>query len=397
MPDRTIKSSVVRKFVLSSPWLPLIFIACFALCIYAEFARLPVPRFLPSLKSLIVFNNVCLMLVVALRFVVGSSRLSRKLRYDPGDLPRSDPYPSAVPLETVRTRLTGAGFFFDQSGYGEKRNLAPAATAAIYGGLLLALLAGSYDNMRQFSAVFFQGEGAPASLDDPGLYFNTNTGPLASVHGLPRLQVKKMSYATAKVPKNSVEIVLYDKKNHLLAQGTAVKDGKPLVYQGMEYHLGRFLADVPLLIATDNMHLEYEGTMKVQPLEPPQGSYSYYASIKGVRLLWDVLYDPTAKKIKLLGGKNGKNLIDGEYQFGRDTAVQLGSYVVKVPWLTDWSEIHVVRPRHMFLVYVGAVIAFLGILLRLFFQPQVVWLEETAQGCRVWAVGQEAKRLVKSV
>ena len=176
-----------------------------------------------------------------------------------------------------------------------------------------------------------------------------------------------------------------------------MKDGNPLVYRGVEYHLGRFLAEVPLLIATDKMYVEYEGTMKVQPLEPPQGDYAYYASIKGVRLLWDILYDPVGKKIRILGGKDGKNLIDGEYQFGRDTAIQLGPYVVKVPFLTDWSEIHLIRPRHMVLVYLGAGIALLGILMRLLFRPQSVWLEETADGCRVWSVGKEAKQVVGSV
>jgi len=212
---------------------------------------------------------------------------------------------------------------------------------------------------------------------------------------MPKLQVRKVIYKDAKWPKGAVEMALYDKNNVVVAKGMVAKDGKPLVYRGLDYHLGRFLADVPLLIATDNLHLEFENTLKVQPLDVPQGNYGYYASFQGHRLQWDVLYDPATKAVKLLGGKNGKNLVDGEYHFGRDTAVRMGEYVVKVPWLAEWTEIHVVRPRHMPLVYIGAAIALVGVLLRILFHPQRVWLEETPEGCRAWAVGGEAKKAVE--
>jgi hypothetical protein len=344
----------------------------------------------------IIVNNFCFLLVIALRFASHLLRLSLGFRYDAADRPRTGASLSAAPLDMLHARFKAAGFCLDKSGYGEKRNLSLPATTIIYGGILLALLVGSYDNMRSFSAVFFQGEGAPSPLDDAGLYFNVSNGPLTSLQGMPKLQVRKLIYANAQWPKGAVEIALYDKNNAIVAQGTVAKDGKPIVYQGLEYHLGRFLADLPLLIATDNKHLEFENTLKVQPLDPPQGNYTYYASFKGERLLWDALYDPAGKTIRLLGGKNGKNVVDGVYVFGRDTAVQMGPFIAKVPWLADWAEIHVVRPRHMLLVYIGLGIMIIGILMRLVFHPQRVWLEEVPEGCRVWTVGGEAKKLVKS-
>ena len=395
MSERTKKKSGLQRFFLNSPWLLLIFIVLFAFCIYAEYARLPVPRYLPSPRRMILVSNFCFLLVIALRFFSQIARLSRDQRYDAADRPASDPALSDASLETLRSQLGAAGFRLDKSGYGEKRGFSLAATTIIYGGILLALLAGTYDNMRSFSGVFFQGEGAPSPLDDPSLYFNLSNGPLASVKGMPKLQVRKLIYSSPEYPKGAVEIALYGKENKAVAQATVAKDGEPLSYGGLQYHLGRFLADVPVLIATDNMHLEFEDTLKVQPLDPPQGKYTYYASFKGKRLLWDVLYDPAGKSIRFLGGKGGKNVIDGVYVFGRDTAVQMGPYIAKVPFLTEWTEIHVIRPRHMYLVYFGVAIAVIGILLRLLFHPQRVWLEEAPQGCRVWAVGQESKRLLK--
>ena len=50
----------------------------------------------------------------------------------------------------------------------------------------------------------------------------------------------------------------------------------------------------------------------------------------------------------------------------------------------------------MILVYFGLGIAVIGILLRLIFHPQRVWLEEIPEGCRVWGGGGEAKRLLKA-
>lgn len=395
MAERSNKSTGLHRLVYSSPWLLLIFIGIFVLCIYAEYARLPVPRYIPSPRRMILVSNICFLLVIALRFASLISRLPRELRYDAGDRPRTEAYLSTAPLDTLRAEFTGAGFRLDTSGYGEKRTLSLPATTIIYGGMLLALLVGSYDNMRSFSGVFFQGEGAPSPLEDAALYFNISKGPLASVKGMPGFQVKKLIYANAEWPKGAAEITLYDKNNAPVAKGTVAKDGKPLVYRGLEYHLGRILADVPLLIATDNMHLEFEDTLKIQPLDPPQGNYTYYASFKGKRLLWDVLYDPAGKAFRLLGGKDGKNVIDGVYVFGRDTAVQMGPYIAKIAYLTEWAEIHVVRPRHMLLVYVGLGLTIIGMLMRLVFRPERVWLEEVPEGCRVWAEGGEAKRLMK--
>jgi cytochrome c biogenesis protein ResB len=114
-------------------------------------------------------------------------------------------------------------------------------------------------------------------------------------------------------------------------------------------------------------------------------------------LLWDVLYDPAGRAIRLLGGGNGKNVVDGVYHFGQDTAVQMGSFIAKVPWLTEWSEIHVVRHRHLVLAYIGLGIMVIGVLMRLVFRPQRVWLEETTDGCRVWAVGGVAKKLLSTL
>ena len=395
MAEKSQNRSAVGKFVFTSPWLPLIFIALFAVAIYAEFAHIPLPRFFPAPVRFILFNNLCLLLVIALRFIDQIVRNGKTFYYEAFDLAQRHEFICPESVDTVRGGLTKAGFRFDSSGYGEKRTPGRLAMALVYGGILLALLVGSYDNYFHISGVFFQGEGAPALLSEESLYLNILKGPLATLKGLPKLQVRRNIYKDPQWPDGAVELALLDKDNKVIAKGTVAKDGKPLVYNGMEYHFSRFLTDIPLLIVADNQQEEFQNHVKVKPLDTPEGNFTHYANFEGESLLWDVLYDPATRTIKLLGGKDGKNLVDGVYRFGMDTSVHMGRFIVNVPGLSNWAEIHVVHPRHMLFVFIGAGIMAIGILMRIFFRPQRVWLEEAPEGCRVWAVGGEAKRLLR--
>jgi hypothetical protein len=394
MAEKSQNTSAMNKFVFTSPWLPLIFIALFAGAIYAEFARIPLPSFFPIPIKFILFNNLCLLLVIALRFIDQLVRTVKTCYYSAGDWAQRNEFISPDPIDTVRGELTKAGFFIDSSGYGEKRTPAQLAMPLVYGGILLALLIGSYDNYFHISGVFFQGEGAPAQLSNESLYLHIVKGPLATLNNLPKLQVRKNIYKAPLWPNGAVELALLDKNNKEIIKGTVGKEGKPLVYDGIEYHFGRFLTDIPLLIASDNRQEEFQNHVKVKPLDKPEGNFTHYANFEGNSLLWDVLYDPTTRTIRLLGGKDGKNVVDGVYHFGRDATVHMGRFSVNVPGLSNWAEIHVVHPRHMLLVLIGAGFMAVGILMRIIFRPQRVWLEETPEGCRVWATGEKARKAV---
>ena len=394
MAEKSQNRSAAGKFVFTSPWLPLIFIALFAVAIYAEFTHIPLPRFFPPPVRFILFNNFCLLLVIALRFADQIVSAKKTFYYEAFDRTQGNEFISPEPIGTMRGELTKAGFCLDSSGYGEMRTPARLAMILVYGGILLALLAGSYDNYWYISGVFFQGQGAPALLSDESHYLNVVKGPLATLKGLPKLQVRRNIYKDPRWPAGAVDLALLDKDNKEIVKGTVAKFGKPLVYKGMEYHFTRFLTDIPLLIVADDQQKEFDNKVKVIPLNTPEGNFTHYANFEGNSLLWDVLYDPTTSTIRLLGGKYGKNVVDGVYHFGRDTSVHMGWFSVSVPWLSNWAEIHVVHPRHMLLIFIGAGIMAVGILMRIIFRPQRVWLEEASEGCRVWAVGGEARKAV---
>ncbi len=49
----------------------------------------------------------------------------------------------------------------------------------------------------------------------------------------------------------------------------------------------------------------------------------------------------------------------------------------------------------MNIIALGGIVAFIGLVMRIAIRPRRVWLEETAAGCRVKAVGRDIERLLK--
>ena len=70
--------------------------------------------------------------------------------------------------------------------------------------------------------------------------------------------------------------------------------------------------------------------------------------------------------------------------FQVDREQSSGNLTVRCNTMGVWTEIHVVRRRHMPLVLLGGGLAVVGLILRLAIRPRRVWLEETPQGCRVF-------------
>jgi hypothetical protein len=58
-------------------------------------------------------------------------------------------------------------------------------------------------------------------------------------------------------------------------------------------------------------------------------------------------------------------------------------YLVKNEGIGRWTQIHVLRHRHVPLMVVGCVLFVVGILLRLFSPPRRLWVEPVAEGCQV--------------
>jgi hypothetical protein len=387
------RRAALKNFVLLSPILPVICLTIFALFILAQFTRVPLISSLGP--ALLTVSNLSLLLIIALRFYWYVHRLRHELRYDADQRPRNSGRVINRPVEQVRTDLVGAGYRFDRDGrYGEKRNLAYLGITLLYGGLLLALLIGSIDYLRQYSGAVFQGVGVPMDLSDPRGYFSVVKGPLASTAGLPQMAIKKQILPNGEWPKGATEIALMAKDRSVLATGTVGgMGGKPLIFRGYEYHFNRFLYDVMFAIRTSKGYMEFDDMIKMQPMDHPAGDYTYSSRFIGERYRWNALFDPKRQALKLVAlDKKGARVVEGEIVFQKEPTKKMGDFEVQFSALSHWSEMHVVHSRHMVLIVIGLLIAAAGALMRLACRPQRAWLDETPEGCRAWMVGKDPLR-----
>lgn len=381
--------SRLERIVYLSPWLPLFFVGFFAVYIVAQFGYLP--RFIRLNNNVLMASNICFMLVIALRSFRYASRLAQKFRYDPQFKPAGAGVVYPLPPETIQAALERENFSFDGAGYGEKKNLSSLAMTLLYAGILVALLTGTYDNLKQFSAVIFQGVGAALPLSAPGSYFDVVKGPLISFNGLPSLRIKDLMHPSAKWPKGGADLVLMNGKGAVIKEAVLTPDSPPLSYGDFDYHFGETMCDVILDISGPK-YLEFSNSMKLIPLDKPQGNFTHVAHFRGDNKSWEVLFDPSRYVLNISGRKGKEVKVTGDLFFRRNFRGKIGEYDVRVGGFAEWGEIHVVHKRHMVLIIAAGVLALLGALVRLVVRPQQVWLDGTADGCRVQAVGGAASQ-----
>lgn len=396
MPDKS-RRPALKNIVLISPFLPIICLTIFALFILAQFIHVPLISSLGP--TILTVSNLLLLLIIALRFFWYIRRLRHDLRYDADRRPRNSGVALNRPVEQVRTDLVDVGYHLNLDGrYGEKRNLAYLGITLLYGGLLLALLIGTFDYLRQYSGAVFQGVGVPMDLSDRRGYFSVTKGLLASTSGLPQMAIKKQILPNEEWPKGATEIALLAKDRSVLATGTVgARGGKPLRFRGYEYHFNRFLYDVMFAIKNSNGYTEFDNMIKMQPMDHPEGEYTYSSRFKGERYRWIALFDPKREALKLVAlDKKGNQVVDGVIAFQKEPTKKIGDFDVQFSAMSHWSEIHIVRTRHMVLLVIGLLIAAAGGLMRLAYRPQRIWLVETPEGCRVWMVGKDPLHLAST-
>ena len=383
---KTAKTPEATRLLFNSPYTLLIFLAVPAITVISHLKHLPYP------KNLLLFNNGCFMLLCALRCGWYLLRLGVDLRYAPDCCRPRRAVELQLTAAALRTRLAAAGFRFDAGGYGERRDAGYHGSVLFYAGLALALMVGTYDNARQYSASAVTGFGNAVPFVQAVV---SGKGHQPTSSSLPQLQVKKQIFGDPQYPNGATEIALVDRADQVLASGITAP-GKPLRYDGVNYEMVRFLFDVNVgVVPTKGPALG--GVIRLRPMPVKQGGYDYYGSIPNKEITGihgDAWYNPEKQALRLLLTLDGKEIFDDYLQTLTRTSVTRGGYDFKLAKLGQWSEISAERVRHFALVKTGAVIALAGLLLRLLFRPQRVWLEESDGVCRAWAVGHRTRQLL---
>ena len=350
---------------------------------------------------MILANIICMLAFITVRLLWYLFGLRREIRYGAVRRPSFEQY-LAKPIAVVRAELERAGYRFTGDGtYAEKADRGYTGMTLIYGGLFLLLAIGTWDNLSQFSGTFIHGIGKATPLDERDLYYPLFAGPLSSISGLPKLEIKQLNFLDKQYPKGTVEMLLLSDEDTPVGAAVLEVTGDPYRYRGYDIFISKLLVDAGLSIKVkDKSNREsviFNDAVKLSPLWKKEGDYGFYGAFAiESGLDGELFYSPEKNLFKVTLTREGKKVLETEYPFQVVVHKVAGDYDLSFPAMGRWAEIHVVHRRHLTMLWVGGIIAALGLIMRIAFRPQRIWLEETAEGCRIWAVGGMTKKLVKS-
>ncbi len=389
-----INNSKLLRFLVRSPLPLFVFIIMPAALVLSIALHVPLPFRIT--QRMLLFNNCVLLLFIAARLLHYLSGLRQAIRYGEVAHPSSAALAPARPAAQIRDDMKKEGFSWNADGsYAEKRDRGYLGTVLIYGGIFLLLFIGTWENLSQFSGTLLHGVGIPADLTKRNSYYPLSRGILASISGLPKLEVTKQIFASSTYNRGASEITLWPGNGNKPIRTTLVGSGDPYQYKGYDIFLAKQLVDVgfSLKSRSNRNKLLFSDSIKLSPLWKKEGDYSMYGTFKTpAGDEGEAFYNPDRKVFRFTVAREGKNVLDTEYVLYQYREKEVGDFVMSITAMGNWSEIHVVRRRHMDMLWVGGIIALLGLIMRIAIRPQRVWLEETPEGCRVWGLGKDAER-----
>jgi len=383
--------SKLSRLILVSPWFLLIFLVIPISVILSIKFHVRIPLVGPRL---LLVNNICFAFLAACRLLRYLCGLRKEVRYGAAYCRPRQLTGIQIPVTEARGVLSLAGYAFTaDEGYGEKRDLGYLGTTVLYGGLVILLAAGCWDNMRHFSGVLLDGVGPATKLNSVESYRGLTMGPLAArPDSLPRLLILRQFLPDSTYPKGATEVVLISENGKELK--TILKPGDPLRYGVYDIYMAKLVFEPQIVIKTRDSRTLFDAFVKLDPLVQKRGVFSFYGPFEGADLVGGVYYQPEQSLMMVVISRGGKKVV-ADLVFQVDQQAVQGDYILSCAKMGQWSEIHVVHRRHKAIIWLGGIIAVIGLAMRVAIRPQRVWLEEGAEGSTIRSSGKEAMRLLK--
>lgn len=381
----------LSRLVLVTPWLLLAFLVIPILVILSITLNIHPPLAGPKL---LLVNNICFAFLVACRLLCYLYRMGKGIRYEAAHGKPELSLPLSLPPADIRARLSGAGFIFAAGGdYGEKKDSGYLGTTFMYAGLLLLLTTGNWDSLHQFSGVLHDGTGPATNLNKAESYVSKVKGAWASIPAsLPRMQITKQFLPDATYPKGATEIALTTEDGK--TEKIILKPRDPYSVNSYDIYMTKLVFEPQIVIKNRDSLTLFDSFVKLDPLVQKRGVYSFYGLFQGDILGGGVYYQPEKNSLMVVISRNGQKIVT-DMVFQVDQQAVEGDYILSCAKMGQWSEIHVVHRRHKELLLAGALIAIIGLLLRIAIRPQRIWIEESASGCALRVSGKEAVTLLK--
>lgn len=381
----------LSRLVLVTPWLLLVFLVIPILVILSIALNINLP--LASPKPLLV-NNICFSLLIGCRLLRYLYCTGKEIRYGAAhSKPKQSLLLSVEPAD-VRTILNKAGFTFTADGdYGEKKDSGYLGTTIMYTGLLIVLATGNWDSLHQFSGVLLDGMGSATNLNKVESYHSKVKGVLADIPAsLPQMQITKQFLPDSTYPMGATEIALI--RSDGKAEQITLIPRIPYSIGSYDIYMAKLVFEPQIVIKNRDSSILFDSFVRLDPLIQKRGPYSFYGLFQGDILGGGVYYQPENSSLMVVISRDGKKVVT-DMVFQVDQQAVAGDYILSCAKMGQWSEIHVVYRRHKGLLLAGAVIAMIGLLLRIAIRPQRIWLEESASGAAIRVSGMETVTLLK--
>jgi hypothetical protein len=383
--------SKLSRLILVSPWFLLIFIIIPITVILSIKYHVRIPLVGPRL---LLVNNICFAFLAACRLLRYLCGLRKEVRYGAAYCRPRQVTSIQMPVAEARGVLSGAGYAFAADcGYAEKRDLGYLGTTVLYGGLLILLAAGSWDNLRQFAGVLLDGVGPATKLNSVESYRSLTMGPLAArPDSLPRMQIISQFLPDSRYPKGATDVALISEDGKELR--TVLKPRDPVSYGTFDIYMAKLVFEPEIVIKTRDSRTLFDAFVKLDPLVQKRGEFSFYGLFQGADLGGGVYYQPEKSLLMVVISRGDKKVV-ADMVFQVDQQVAQGDYILSCAKMGEWSEIHVVHRRHKGVQAAGGIITLIGLLLRVAIRPRRVWLDDAAEGSTIRTSDKEAMRLLK--
>ena len=384
--------SKLLRLVFASPWPLFIFLVIPLLVIASVSLHAHLP--LTNSEYPMLYNNACFTLLLALRFIYYLIGITRHLRYSSGAGKPRRSLEIARPAESVRNSLSAAGYVFNNSGdYAEKRDYGYLGSLLLYAGLLMFLFTGTRDNLYQYSGTLQDGVGVSTDLNRAEAYRRLTTGPLArKPETLPRMKIITQLIPDDAHPRGGVGIAFVSAEGK--EQEVTLKASE--IYRSGDYdiYMSKMAYEPSIAITINNSTQVFKGKVALNQMPAKKDGFGFYGTFVEGALDGQVYFQPEKSRLRVVVHQGKAQLLDTELIFQVDRLSRSANFSILCEKMGVWSEIHVVHRRHLPFIFLGATVAFLGLLIRLLVRPQRVWLEESGAGCRVRVVGKETMKLL---
>jgi hypothetical protein len=370
----------LRKLKIDSKLLRLVFTSLWPLSIFFVIPLLVVLSVslhvhlpLTNTEYPLLYNNACFTLFVALRFLYYLQRITRAIRYGSCTGAPRQSINIARPAGSARSLLASSGYVFNSSGnYGEKRDSGYLGTMILYAGLFVVLLTGTWDNMFQYSGTLLDSIGASTDLNRIEAYRHLTTGRMTRKPStLPKIKIVKQYIPDATYPRGAAEIALISADGK--EQTILLKASDTYRAGAYDIYMSKMVYEPRIVITIDNATPVFNGQITLNQMAAKENGIVFYGTFVEGLLDGNVYYQPENSRLRVVVHQGNVQLLDTELIFQVDRLSRSGNFSIMCEKMGAWSEIHVVHRRHMNIIWLGGIVALIGLLMRIAIRPQRVW------------------------